>query len=93
MNAKLTDYGIACYATAAGLTQSVGTPGYRAPELLMSTSSFMPYYYKVDICYAYIVGLGLGLRLGLVLGLLVMYHSSCIVHETQWIYEYTGCIT
>lgn len=47
VNAKLSDYGIACYATPAGLTQSVGTPGYRAPELLMSTSSNMPYYDKV----------------------------------------------
>lgn len=51
MNAKLSDYGIACYATAAGLTQSVGTPGYRAPELLMSTSSNMPYYDKVREYY------------------------------------------
>ena len=49
VNAKLSDYGIACYATAAGLTQSVGTAGYRAPELLLSTSSNMPYYEQVGI--------------------------------------------
>ena len=47
VNAKLSDYGIACYATEAGLTQSVGTAGYRAPELLLSSSSNMPYYNKV----------------------------------------------
>ena len=47
MNAKLSDYGIACFATASGLTQSVGTAGYRAPELLLSSTSSMPYYHKV----------------------------------------------
>ena len=48
-------------------------------SLLMSTSSFMPYYYKVDICYAYIVGLGLGLRLRIgARATRNVYHSSCI---------------
>ena len=49
MNAKLSDYGIACYATSSGLTQSVGTPGYRAPELLLSTAAYMSYYDKVGL--------------------------------------------
>ena len=47
VNLKLSDYGIACFSTPSGLTQSVGTAGYRAPELLISNSSNMPYYDKV----------------------------------------------
>ena len=47
VNAKLSDYGIACYATESGLTQPMGTAGCKAPELLMANSSSMPYNDKV----------------------------------------------
>ena len=49
MNAKLSDYGIACYATESGLTQNIGTEGRKAPELLKARSSQMPYNEKVDV--------------------------------------------
>ena len=52
VNAKLSDYGIACYATEGGLTQNMGTAGYKAPELLLSNHSSMAYNEKVDI-YSY----------------------------------------
>ena len=45
VNAKLSDYGIACYATESGLIQPSGTAGYKAPELLKSNST---YNEKVD---------------------------------------------
>ena len=47
VNAKLSDYGIACYATESGLTQPMGTAGCRAPELLAANTSSMPYNDKV----------------------------------------------
>ncbi len=47
MNAKLSDYGIACFATEGGLTQNMGTAGYKAPELLLANHSSMAYNEKV----------------------------------------------
>ena len=47
VNAKLSDYGISTYATATGLTQDIGTSGYKAPELLKAKTSKMPYDTKV----------------------------------------------
>ncbi|KAL5473187.1 hypothetical protein EMCRGX_G027636 [Ephydatia muelleri] len=49
VNAKLSDYGIACYATESGLAQNIGTEGRKAPELLRARSSQMPYNEKVDV--------------------------------------------
>ena len=40
VNAKLSDYGIACYATESGLIQPSGTTGCKAPELLKSNSTY-----------------------------------------------------
>ena len=48
VNAKLSDYGIACYATESGLTQPMGTAGCKAPELLAANTSYMPYNDKVN---------------------------------------------
>jgi serine/threonine protein kinase len=48
VNAKLSDYGIACYATESGLTQPMGTAGCKAPELLAANTSYMPYNDKVS---------------------------------------------
>ena len=48
VNAKLSDYGIACYATESGLTQPMGTAGCKAPELLAANTSSMPYNDKVS---------------------------------------------
>lgn len=50
VNAKLSDYGIACYATESGLTQPMGTAGCKAPELLAANISYMPYNEKVGTC-------------------------------------------
>lgn len=47
VNAKLSDYGIACYATESGLTQPMGTAGCKAPELLTAKHSSMSYNDKV----------------------------------------------
>lgn len=49
VNAKLSDYGIACYATESGLTQPMGTAGCKAPELLAANTSYMPYNDKVSL--------------------------------------------
>ena len=49
MNAKLSDYGIACFATESGLTQPIGTVGCKAPELLTANTSAIPYNEQVDI--------------------------------------------
>jgi leucine-rich repeat kinase 2 len=49
VNAKLSDYGISTYVTAAGTSQDIGTAGYKAPELLKAKTSKMPYTNKVDI--------------------------------------------
>ena len=48
VNAKLSDYGIACYATESGLTQPMGTAGCKAPELLAANTSYMSYNDKVS---------------------------------------------
>lgn len=48
VNAKLSDYGIACFATESGLTQPMGTAGCKAPELLAANTSYMPYNDKVS---------------------------------------------
>ena len=48
VNAKLSDYGIACYATESGLTQPMGTAGWKAPELLAANTSYMSYNDKVS---------------------------------------------
>ena len=56
VNAKLSDYGIACYATESGLTQPMGTAGCKAPELLAANTSYMPYNDKVSsICASHVV--------------------------------------
>ena len=49
VNAKLSDYGIACTATESGLTQPIGTRGCKAPELLKAPSSYTTYNEKVHI--------------------------------------------
>ena len=48
VNAKLSDYGISAFATEGGLTQEIGTPGFKAPELLKAKSCKMPYDEKVS---------------------------------------------
>jgi serine/threonine protein kinase len=47
VNAKLSDYGIACTATESGLTQPIGTRGCKAPELLKAPSSYTTYNERV----------------------------------------------
>ena len=47
VNAKLSDYGIAAFTTEGGLQQEIGTPGYKAPELLKAKASQMTYDEKV----------------------------------------------
>ena len=47
VNAKLSDYGIAAFTTEGGLQQEIGTPGYKAPELLKAKASQMSYDEKV----------------------------------------------
>ena len=39
MNAKISDYGIACFATASGLALDTGTTGHKAPEVMKGRSS------------------------------------------------------
>lgn len=38
VNAKISDYGIACFATASGLTLDTGTTGHKAPEVMKGRS-------------------------------------------------------
>ena len=38
MNAKISDYGIACFATASGLALDTGTTGHKAPEVMKGRS-------------------------------------------------------
>jgi leucine-rich repeat kinase 2 len=45
MNAKLADFGIACFATPSGVFDPKGTPGHRAPEVIRH----QPYNLSVDI--------------------------------------------
>ena len=46
MTCKVTDFGFACYiGPEAGLTMSLGTPLYMAPEILKQE----PYNDKVDV--------------------------------------------
>ena len=51
VNAKLSDYGIACTATETGLTQAIGTRTCKAPELLKAPSSYTTYNEKVQCMY------------------------------------------
>ena len=48
-NVKISDYGIARYATAGGLIVDAGTMGSKAPEQLKARLSNIPYDEKVDV--------------------------------------------
>ena len=47
MNAKISDYGIACFATASGLALDTGTIGHKAPEVMKGRSSGT---YNKEVC-------------------------------------------
>ena len=47
MNAKISDYGIACFATASGLALNTGTSGHKAPEVMKGRSSGT---YNKEVC-------------------------------------------
>lgn len=47
MNAKISDYGIACFATASGLALDTGTTGHKAPEVMKGRSSGT---YNKEVC-------------------------------------------
>ena len=47
VNAKISDYGIACFATASGLALDTGTIGHKAPEVMKGRSSGT---YNKEVC-------------------------------------------